>query len=167
MSGIDYGLGQTNIDSETGIRYGVIPACAVECWDGEAEPDYGEPTCPRCGHPIEDDGSCAGCGEYCEEENYYPDFPLGWTYQKDDLEAEQEYDSSDIFVIKSPYYTRAQFCSPCAPGACYLPKSEPSCKDGAKAYCFDHKWFKNGKAPYPVYRVNDNTLIEPPKEEEN
>ena len=32
MQGIDYGLGQSNIDKETGIRFGVIPAHEAPCW---------------------------------------------------------------------------------------------------------------------------------------
>lgn len=38
--GIDYGGGQTNIDHETGIRFGVIPANDVlQAWADSAEDD--------------------------------------------------------------------------------------------------------------------------------
>mgnify|MGYP001585451342 CR=1 FL=1 len=50
-AGIDYGLGCTNIDVETGIRYGCISIHSVtQAWDYSAESDYGEPTCPKCGN---------------------------------------------------------------------------------------------------------------------
>lgn len=52
-AGIDYGMGTTNIDHGTGIRYGVIPARDVgQAWYDGAEPDYGEATCPKCGNPV-------------------------------------------------------------------------------------------------------------------
>jgi hypothetical protein len=43
--GIDYGLGTTNRNPATGIRYGVIHARELPYWD-EAEPNYGDATCP-------------------------------------------------------------------------------------------------------------------------
>ena len=52
-AGIDYGRGRTNVDVETGIRYGVIPANAMgQPWYDEAEAHYGEPTCPECGGVV-------------------------------------------------------------------------------------------------------------------
>src|SRR5437870_3160567 len=51
---IDYGLGRSNVDLETGIRYGVIPSNVIaEFFLDEFEPDYGEPTCPKCGNEAE------------------------------------------------------------------------------------------------------------------
>ena len=38
----DYGMGLTNIDHETGIRYGVIAAVRMDFWFEESEPDYGD-----------------------------------------------------------------------------------------------------------------------------
>ncbi len=70
-------------------------------------------------------------------------------------------DFTDIFVLGSPYFTRAAFCSPCAPGACYL--TDP-CDDGERAYCLGHEWFEDGEAPYPVYDVKTGLLVEPKKE---
>ncbi len=75
-----------------------------------------------------------------------------------EYKATQSGDDSDIFILKSPYYTRAQFCSPCAPGACYL--TNP-CEDGERAYCFGHDWFDDGKAPYPVFLVADDSEVLP------
>jgi len=47
--GIDYGLGRTNIDHATGIRFGVIPVHDVSFWWDSAEPVYPDPCCPKCG----------------------------------------------------------------------------------------------------------------------
>lgn len=74
----------------------------------------------------------------------------------------------DVFIIESPYYTRGQFCSPCAPGAVYL---RNSIDDGAKAYCFAPDWFddygdvtgeycgEETSCPYPVFRVSDDECV--------
>jgi hypothetical protein len=177
MGGIDYGMGQTNINHETGIRYGVIPMHDIPWWNEEAESNYGEPSCPKCSNPAQDidkapenygelsdwedngnDYCCLDCKYTFESWEAFGDEPLSWFVDNGEYLAEQTRDDSDIFVFKSPYYTRAQFCSPCAPGACYLLNPEP---DGAKAYCFGHDWFDGGKAPYPVYRVDDDTEVSP------
>lgn len=132
--GIDYGIGRLangnlpNRDPDTGIRYGVISANAVDYWWEAAESQYEcecEPDrdcmCDPVSHDVDEEGVKASCGE-----------------------------SNDIFVFISPFFTRAAFCSPCAPGACYL--TDP-CEDGERAYCLGHEWFE-GAAPYPVYRVD-------------
>ena len=180
-AGIDYGLGSTNIDRETGIRFGVISQGSVlQAWADSAEPDYGEACCPKCGNKAQstvleggasfdydlDDfeqakGECADfvC-EYCEyvfgSESAYGDEPAGWNYDGDGYQLTDCLDS-DIFVLKSPFYTFAQFCSPCVPGAGNLDSTDA---DGVKTYCLGHDWFEDGKAPYPLYRVADNSLVE-------
>ena len=161
MSGIDYGNGQTNINHETGIRYGVIPARDVPYWADEAEADYGPPTCPECGGPaIEHDKGyadfvCPDCQYGFDSDMAYPDEPLSWDYNTDGIKASQSGDDCDIFITASPYYTLTKLCSPCAPGAGHL-----SCpvEYGAKTYCFPAEWF-DGECPYPAYRVTDGTLI--------
>jgi hypothetical protein len=51
MPNIDYGNGQTNIDPETGIRFGVISQNEVlQAWADSSEADYGDPTCGECGN---------------------------------------------------------------------------------------------------------------------
>lgn len=172
--GIDYGLGQTNIDHETGIRFGVISSHEVlQAWCDESEAEYGPPSCPKCGNEAEtfdsdkhgkyenDNGAC--CDYACEtcktilgSEDAFGD-PL-FHYLNDGEYRANDDDYGDIFIVKSPYYTRAAFCSPCVPGACSL--SEP-CEDGEKCYCFSHDFFEQGKAPYPVYRVDNNAEVLP------
>jgi hypothetical protein len=177
--GIDYGMGMSNIDRDADIRYGVIPHHAVgSAWYESAEGFYGSPACPNCGgdaveydeskhesyddyrRTIDRDYACQRCEHYMGSEYAYGDEPQSHFVDDEEITAEQGYDSPDIFITKSIYYTRAQFCSPCAPGACYL---KNPCDDGAKAYCFGPDWFEEGKCPYPVYRVDNDECIYTPK----
>lgn len=178
--GIDYGRGIVNIDQKTGIRYGVISAHDVgPSWYESSEADYGDPTCGDCGNralPFAevdgntddwtraeyecDDYACISCERIFGSESAYSDEPIGFDYTDDGYIAHQGSDG-DIFVITSPFYTRAAFCSPCAPGACYLTDETP---DGEKAYCLDHDWFEDGKAPYRVFRVADDSEVLPAEE---
>ena len=135
-AGIDYGRGQTNIDHKTGIRYGVISQNEVlQAWCDSSEPYYGE----------------------VEEGEELSDFaePLGFSLDDGEYKASAG-ESGDIFITLSPYYTLCKFCSPCAPGAGYLMNPD---NDGIKAYCFGHDWFEGGKAPYIVYKVEDNSIV--------
>ncbi len=141
--GIDYGLGQANIDKETGIRYGVINQNEVgQAWFESSKAVYpNEVFCPGCGNEltlvsegkskqlpdnqgvsIEDD--VYHC-DHCNEDIYSSDInmeidPIGFKYEEEGYICTQSSDDTDIFIIKSPYFTYCQFCSPCAPGAGYL-----------------------------------------------
>ena len=222
-AGIDYGLGRTNIDQATGIRYGVIPANDLgESWYESSEPDYGPPSCGKCGNEaieidnvpfdlddcktIRQDGdfrkhdvlripkeyrddcgghkewhnegrdyACLGCARSFDSDDAFAEEAIGGTNLDDgEYQAHQGHDDSDVFILKSPYYTRAQFCSPCAPGAAYL---RNPCEDGPKAYCFAPDWFRPWKddqvtgeydgertsCPYPVWRVEDDELVFKPQ----
>ncbi len=169
MNGIDYGNGLTNIDTKTGIRYGVIHQHNVlQAWCDSSEPYYGKPdcaVCPECGEeqsaPVDaewgDTLECEACNESFEIE--LPDCSEPISHFIDDNEYKAECgDSCDIFITKSPYYTLCEFCSPCAPGAGYIMNS-----GDVKAYCFGHDWFEDGKAPYPVYSVKTGELVEAAK----
>jgi len=146
--GIDYGLGQTNIDKETGIRYGVINQNEVgQAWFESSEAVYpNEVFCPECGN--ED--------IYSSDINMEID-PIGFKYEEEGYICTQSYDDTDIFITKSPYFTYCQFCSPCAPGAGYIMNTV---ENGVKAYCLGHDWFEDNEAPYPVYSVETGELIE-------
>lgn len=186
-AGIDYGLGKANLDPNTGIRYGVIKISSLhEFIYDELELDYGNPTCPECGNEVIDsphgkDYFCEHCadqkniidadGEVNEDlykdalkdvtfwsDQVSPDEPLGQYIDDDTYSAHDAFDNSCLFVTRSPYYTLAEFCSPCAPGAGDL--DSPN-EDGIKTLCFGHEMFEDGKAPYPVYRVSDNSLVNP------
>ena len=168
---IDYGMGLTNIDKKNGIRYGVIPQNAVlQAWADSSEGYYGRPDgaeCLECGAwCVADKDTDWGdsveceCGESVVME--LPDCgePVSHYYTDDGYEAECG-DDGDIFITKSKYYTLAEFCSPCAPGACYL--LSPS-ETGEKAYCFGADWFDESieACPYPVYEVTTGKCIYSP-----
>jgi ribosomal protein L37AE/L43A len=162
--GIDYGMGTTNVDRTNGIRYGVISMNDVlQAWCDCSEGDYGEPHCPHCGGELPRDlfsngrFPCPHCEEQCEDWDCWSDEAIGWSVDDGEYKAESG-SSGDVFVLCSPYFTRAQFCSPCAPGACHL--AHPM-DDGERAYCFGHDWFDGGVAPYPVYRVDTGEMVEP------
>jgi hypothetical protein len=197
--GIDYGLGTTNIDHETGIRFGVINQDDIlQAWAEVSEADFGPPTCPKCGNeaavlgngdapdtiPDLDDEpegweiigteyACEACQYAFDGDEAFGDEPACWHLDDGEYVATQSRDDSDIFITKSPYYTHAQFCSPCAPGACHL--KVPTDETGPRAYCFAPDWFDywtdsgteptgeyNGQktsCPYPVYRVKDGACV--------
>lgn len=172
-AGIDYGLGQANINHETGIRFGVISVHSLSDWVlGEAEPVYPETVeveCPECKTRWDTSNLCPDdmqtCPE-CGEESRYRDLdglePASWDYAANDPDYDTDYSESlnCVFVTRSQFYTFGRFCSPCAPGAVDLDSAtEP--EDGAKAYCFGHDWFEDGKAPYRVFRVADGVEVEP------
>jgi hypothetical protein len=107
-AGLDYAHGLANIDLKTGIRYGVISlnSCSPE-WLAEFEPYYG------------DDAD----SDFAE--------PISWAYDKDGIKAEYGGDSNTMFIFESPVIVRAQYCSPCYPGAGNL---DCLCPDGPKTY---------------------------------
>jgi hypothetical protein len=193
---IDYGMGKTNIDPETGIRYGCVSVHSLNpdvIYDAQ-ELDYGKPHCPKCGNAaatipahteqrgagvsvIQDvpeayedyemargayaDYACESCRYLFDGGEAFPDEPLGWYIDDGEYKVVDCLDS-DALVIKSPYYTLANFCSPCVPGAGNLDSHNT---DGVKTYCFGHDWFDDGKAPYPVYAVATGERVEPNKGE--
>jgi transposase-like protein len=179
-AGIDYGLGRTNIDTATGIRYGVISQHSLASWFyDEWEADYGDPTCPECGCSVADtsghgddeykqytdhgcaDYVCHTCKHTLDSSDVYPEYPIGHELKDRDYHAVDCLDS-DVMILASPYYTYAQFCSPCVPGACNLDSAlEPALGMNAnRAYCFGHDYFEE-QAPYRVFRVADNSEVFP------
>jgi hypothetical protein len=159
--GIDYAgpLGTCNRDPETGIRYGIVPssACAEWFWDN-VEPEY-DPSCPACGTELSSDfetpGPCPRCEADIRDGEEFGDEPSRNVLADGEIEGFVD-SMGDVWVTKSPYFTRAAFCSPCAPGACYL--TSP-CDDGERAYCLGPDWFEAGELPYPVYSVETGERI--------
>lgn len=176
-AGIDYGLGHSNIDRETGIRYGVISQHDISqaLADSDLDYDYGNPSCPKCGGDatpaeeiggdVDGDDEMDGSGEFgCERckmllaaDEAFADEPFGWSYEGDGYKLTDCLDS-DVFVLKSPFYTHAAFCSPCVPGAGNLNDAR---EHGVKTYCLGHDWFEDGRAPYPVFSVETNAEVQP------
>ena len=179
-TGIDYGMGRTNIHEKTGIRFGVIPSGEVgAAWYEDSEADYGDPTCGQCDGPVvefdEDkhqeyefatehgcvDYACENCKTILDAEDVFPIEPMGFSYEDEGYALMQQADDPDLWVMESPYFTYAQFCSPCAPGAVYLTNPLDHESDINKGYCLGHDWFEGNVAPYPVYSVETGELIEP------
>lgn len=149
--GIDYGRGLTNIDHKTGIRYGVIPVSDIIFED--FEPVY-ILSCDNCGYDndCEYGQTCPNCGNTIE----YDDFqdPIALQYITEEYRMFTDSDCIDVFIEKSPYYTYASFCSPCAPGVCYLRDAIKNDRpENNKCYCLPPEFFKNEKTPYIVYEV--------------
>lgn len=116
-------------------------------WDGECCWDY----------------ACANCRKVLGSDLVFGDEPVGHYLDDGEYKATQGGDDCDVFVLQSPYYTHAQFCSPCAPGACFLLNP---CEGGPKAYCFGHQWFDGDKAPYPVFSVATGEPVLPEESNE-
>lgn len=138
---IDYGYGLTNINHETGIRYGVISQRdVVEAW-GDAVAIF---PCDACDCEKDENGELID-GRNCDAE------PIGWEYDHGGYHAMDCLDSDVIVVIRSPFYTHAPLCSPCLPGAGNLNGATDD--STFEAYCFGHDWFPSGVAPYRVFGV--------------
>ncbi len=164
--GINYGTDESNRDPKTKIRYGVIHQHEVlQAWADSSEVYYSL-GCPCCGESLEDDAFAGDdtiqceCGEEIQEDEASGDEPDGFYYDQEGYHAHAGSDG-DIFVTESPYFTYAQFCSPCAPGACHLnnPLTDPIADN--KCYCLGHDWFDDEKAPYKVYDVETGKEVLP------
>ena len=91
-------------------------------------------------------------------EAYQPD-NAKMRYAKDGLVIETCLDG-DFIILKSPFFTYAQFCSPCVPGACNLDSPLEQQDKECRCYCLPADWFDDGKAPYVVYSVDTGNPIE-------
>ena len=156
-AGIDYGMGQTNIDTRTGVRYGVISQNAVaHRLFNELEPIC-IPYCPHCVEELSEEFcdtpcDCPFCGEEIGDGDQYADEPHGWEYSRDGYELSLD-SYGDLWVFKSPYVTRVAYCSPCAPGAGHL---ETPCDNGPLTYCLGPDWFDDDSpCPYAPLRIED------------
>jgi hypothetical protein len=173
--GFDYGAGRANMDAKTGIRYGVIKEKSIEgAWYIDSEPCYFELKCPDCDAELVEfddekhgdytlrargsyaDFACESCRLAWSSNDACLGEPEYYFYRDERYELETILDNC-VIVMKSPYYTFTKFCSPCVPGAGDLDSPDP---DGVKTYCLGHDWFEEAKAPYPVYRVQDDARIE-------
>jgi len=187
--GIDYGNGKVNIDKNGIRYGVIPHHAVGSVWYEESEPHYGDPTCPKCGNkatelPTEgirdedqkliytpddidnweyDKHECADyCCTDCEyvfgNESAFPEEPHSWFFEDEEYSAESS-DEVDIFILKSPYFTYAQFCSPCAPGAIYLLNPIECVEPNNRGYCFGADWFENEEAPYPIYSIQTGKRV--------
>lgn len=161
--GIDWSRGSgANCDPETGIRYGIVSANVLG--EIEWEGDYGEPHCPKCGEELTVDqaneGECPKCEHTWDgsEAGYecYPESPCGFYYEDGDVKLMLD-ESNDVWIFKSPVTSTAAFCSPCAPGACYVTNYVDG---GATCYSLPDEWWESGKAPGPLTPVAEALAVQ-------
>lgn len=141
-------------------------AGAQQDYDERNVDKYGEDDLPELSPLREhscDDYGCAKCGVYFGSDDLGDVEPIGQRLDDGEYVATAPAGSfasdDDVFIERSPFYTFAPFCSPCAPGAVYLRDAGPA--GDARGYCFGHDWFAGGVAPYPVFSVADGSEIYP------
>jgi len=159
-----------NMNVETGIHYGVIPKNDLFNFAEEFF-DHAEDMSLKEGfeniidtiNSLKDqlsDTAIKDILEIAEQdfgENFEDECSL-MRYERNGFIIEVPNDDCDLFIIKSPYFTHAPFCSPCAPGACYIKNGVKEGEEpkGAKAYCLPEDWFEKGKCPYKYWEVKEN-----------
>lgn len=197
--GIDYSHGQSNRDAETGIRFGVISQHSVRD-DVIGDVYYGPHSQDLAfnGHLMEVKNAITAALNECsvlrdafraddleriiESACDEADEHIGNAYEGD-TDPLYEHDGykivkcldNDLMILKSPWYTYAQFCSPCVPGAGNLnhPFDPMDASDISvyatqavaagfqKVFCLDHDWFEGSIAPYHVFCVETNEQVHP------
>ena len=163
-------MGKTNID-ETGMRYGVISQHSI---DGGALSDiyFGHHSVDLAyerwldeiksalHHALKDFLSSQSLEDAVETVLGMDSLGEGHEgeadprYETDGYIIEKCLDA-DLIVMKSRFFTYAQYCSPCVPGACNLdsPLEMPTENGSNCCYCLGHDFFEDGKAPYKVYSM--------------
>lgn len=168
-----------NYDEKTGIRYGVIsphsisPFALGDIYTKGTDPHY-EAMCSeirvfagdmagQSPFPISDELQEKIADLIIEDRSDMyenPDGQIDYSDKEYDLHAAG--DNFGIFVMKSPYYTYCRGCSPCAPGAGDLdsPYTEWSDMDVCdRTLCLGPDWFEDNKAPYRVFRVDNDIEV--------
>ena len=88
--GIDYSLGKSNRDNETGIHYGVIPQYEVlQAWADESKVHYGDFYCPNC-EKISYNKKCEFCKKELEVEIKLPEKQVMFFGKKKKKESNQQ-----------------------------------------------------------------------------
>lgn len=177
--GIDYsGPGsKMNRDEETGIRYGMISQHSVSSYvmddiytsgNDEGFDATKEELISTLAHRIQsavsDYGTLEEDAARCIAEDIVDSDDFQW--HDSDESGPYSYEdkgvkvlttsNNELWVFKSPYYTRAQFCSPFVPGAGNL---DCFCPEGPKTYCLPADWFEDGKAPYSIWSAETDELV--------
>ncbi len=183
-AGIDYACGQpVNRNAQTGLRFGVIHSNKIspEAFDGIVQngtdvdfetyqDDIRKAVKSALESALEDyigshdiaavveaaqDAALENCGDRYESGGDC----TRYNYDSDGYKIQTASDG-DMFITESPFFTYAQFCSPCAPGACYLANPLESPVEANKCYCLGKDWFDEfNPCPYPVYSVATGQLV--------
>ena len=158
---------------EKGIHYGVIPKRdlfnhAEEFYENAKDMTY-EGVIDEITEAITnlsdylDEGTIEDLIKTATENfnDHYENDNARMLYEKDGYIIQGDCDDPDLFVIKSPFYTFAPPCSPCAPGAGYLMSATKINPDGPnhpyKTYCLDDDWFdKENPCPYTYLEVENH-----------
>lgn len=166
-----------NVDQTNGIHYGVIPKndlfnCAEEFYNNAEDKSYKQmikemresitetvkEQIDDMGVQLEEITSLPDLLDKIEQllNDKYENECANMVYEKDGYIIQGNNDDPDLFVIKSPVFTIAPLCSPCAPNAGYLRDAVKTLtnlkeKCGVLTYCLEDDWFNEGKAPY-IYR---------------
>ena len=145
-----------NIDPKNGIHYGVISQHKIlQAWADSSEALYIY-YCPKCSEVLKRKSEakvCSKCHYRIQEHDFDMMEPSVFFYCKEGYWIEQRFDDPDIFVLKSPYYTKCRLCSPCAPNAGDL--SAPDYSLGVRTYCLGRDWFEDSKSPYLVFNMSN------------
>lgn len=167
-----------NFDETTGIRYGVIsphsisPFALDDIYQKGTDPhyEYGKTELLKdlkqfCeDHYLNFDNINTDSFEDEYNESYSGNDDGQCDYSDKEYDLHVSGDNFGIFVMKSPYYTYCRNCSPCAPGAGNL-DSPMTSYDGPvssnydRALCLGHDWFDGNKAPYRVFRVDNDEEV--------
>jgi hypothetical protein len=175
-AGIDYGLGRTNRDLKTGIRYGVIAANSLASWIFDEMEAVYIARCPECyselGEQWCDGDHCPTCSEETIEpialttDDVYGDEAEGWILEPSDKRIKVEIGDLGgamlIWVIESPFVTHASYCSPCVPGGGDLDSPNSA---GPLTYCLPAEWFEDRNIPYPLMDLSRYLHYEQRKEQ--
>lgn len=158
----DYGepccpkCGNEAVDGDSDIPEDVRTEDEDRDFDGLPREDLGyEVLHHACG-----DYACDSCHVLFDGEDAFGDEPIGHDLDDGEYVGHVDRDCIDMFLFRSPYYTLAQYCSPCAPGAGYLLNP---CPCGVKTYALGHDWFEEDRAPYPIWNCRTNKLVKPKK----
>ena len=185
-AGLDYSRGLSNTDQSNGIRYGVISQNtvapdALNDFYSDGEDLAWKEALKEALESARNEAKENKDSEDIDEDRISDDLGNCWESSAGNLLYEQDgYKltgclDDDLFVLKSPFFTYAQFCSPCVPGAGDLDnpfesemnqaglKGEGYAKEASEAgfprvYCLGHDWFETG-APYAVYSVKTGKCI--------
>jgi hypothetical protein len=172
----------SNYDEKTGISYGVIsphainPDCLSSLYDDGKDPYYESmkeeinnivnEMINSTAYTISDDTKSNIIDLIMDDLNDgYENSDGQCDYSDAEYTLHVSGDNFGIFVIKSPYYTYCRKCSPCTPGAGDLNNpleiNDIEVLDNFdRAYCLDKSYFDDEKAPYRVFRVdNDQEVI--------
>ncbi len=160
-----------NTDPKTGIRYGVIPLHDLDPYFAYEEFYDNSENLAIKEIELEIDELFEPIKEFAKERELDKETDIeelknaikedvfeNWDESEDSLLYEHDgykiqLIDRDLFIAESPYVTLGPLCSPCAPGAVYLPDADG--KRGFMAYCLPKECFEDGKAPYEYITIEE------------